>query len=751
VSLTTEVSGVLPIANGGTNNSVAYTAGSVIFSDGTKLTQNNLNLNWDNTNNVLTSGVAKLIAFSNNTYLGNTGASLTTGSRNSGFGSGAGNAISTGTDNTLVGSRAGELIATSSSNSIFGSAAGILITTGNANTLIGSGAGQSLSTGQQNAALGDSSLLSVTTGSNNVAIGSSAFLNGNHSSSIAIGFNSDVTANNQLVIGGDDGSGNGKITDAYFGQSVTNDNNSGIVPAGITFHATGAVGTNIAGGAFTLAGGKATGNASGGSIIFQTSDAGASGTTLQSLTTKMTLLASGNVGIGDTSPAALLTVGSGDLFQINSSGAIAAAVGITNTGAITSTGGVISLNASSNFAVNVGTGSTTSTVTIGGGSAPLVIDSTNFDVTSAGVISGATGFTSSGTITFSSLTTCAGSTNGGALTTNASGVVSCSADDGILSSIQYKHDIIDLDVGLAELNKFRPVSFRYNSTDKLHLGFVAEEVLQFDPRLVSYEQDGTTIHGLYYIDIIPIIVKALQDEDIKVSAMDLRLKGLETLDDGSGSGTSTLKNLIMVYLANTEEKIVNGVVRIQALVVDTLTIGSPTKQTAITVYDKNGQIGCMTVEDVITGETRIIPGECGTVTPPPSDPTPPPVEPPLPPSDPPPSDPPPSDPSPSDPPPPDSPPVSDTTPPAITLIGLSSITINQGDTYTDEGATATDDTDGDITTNIITVNPVDTATAGTYTITYNVSDIAGNPATEVTRSVVVEAPAPPPDPPPPTP
>ncbi len=46
----------------------------------------------------------------------------------------------------------------------------------------------------------------------------------------------------------------------------------------------------------------------------------------------------GNVGIGDTTPSALLTVGSGDLFQVNSSGAIAAATGITSSGTITLSG-----------------------------------------------------------------------------------------------------------------------------------------------------------------------------------------------------------------------------------------------------------------------------------------------------------------------------------------------------------------------------------------------------------------------------
>ncbi len=50
------------------------------------------------------------------------------------------------------------------------------------------------------------------------------------------------------------------------------------------------------------------------------------------------LIVSGNVGIGDASPASLFTVGSGDLFQINSTGAISAATSITSSGTITFSG-----------------------------------------------------------------------------------------------------------------------------------------------------------------------------------------------------------------------------------------------------------------------------------------------------------------------------------------------------------------------------------------------------------------------------
>ncbi len=86
--------------------------------------------------------------------------------------------------------------------------------------------------------------------------------------------------------------------------------------------------------------------------------------------------------------------------------------------------------------------------------------------------------------------------------------------------------------------------------------------------------------------------------------------------------------------------------------------------------------------------------------------------------------------------------IQDTTPPVITLVGASTITLNVGDSYSDAGATALDDVDGDITAKIVTVNLVDTSKVADYTITYNVSDAAGNPAVQVSRLVHVIAPAP---------
>ncbi len=85
--------------------------------------------------------------------------------------------------------------------------------------------------------------------------------------------------------------------------------------------------------------------------------------------------------------------------------------------------------------------------------------------------------------------------------------------------------------------------------------------------------------------------------------------------------------------------------------------------------------------------------------------------------------------------------VRDTTPPVITLLGANPMTLTLGDSYAESGATATDNVDGDISVDIS--GTVNTNEVGIYTISYNVTDEAGNAATEVTRTVNVQDTTPP--------
>lgn len=76
--------------------------------------------------------------------------------------------------------------------------------------------------------------------------------------------------------------------------------------------------------------------------------------------------------------------------------------------------------------------------------------------------------------------------------------------------------------------------------------------------------------------------------------------------------------------------------------------------------------------------------------------------------------------------------------PTVTLNGDANITLNIGDTYTEQGATAKDDTDGDISNKITTSGTVNTSKAGKYTISYTVKNSKGK-TTTVKRTITVKA------------
>ena len=83
----------------------------------------------------------------------------------------------------------------------------------------------------------------------------------------------------------------------------------------------------------------------------------------------------------------------------------------------------------------------------------------------------------------------------------------------------------------------------------------------------------------------------------------------------------------------------------------------------------------------------------------------------------------------------------DVIPPVITILGRNPVTsLRVGSVmYKDAGAIATDNVDGNLTASILVNNPVNTSVAGTYTVTYSVTDAANNTGT-ATRTVIVSNP-----------
>jgi hypothetical protein len=95
------------------------------------------------------------------------------------------------------------------------------------------------------------------------------------------------------------------------------------------------------------------------------------------------------------------------------------------------------------------------------------------------------------------------------------------------SSTRYKHDIGDLDVGLAEIMKLEPVKYKLNSDhgdpDKLLYGFTAEQGIKVLPKLAGLDDQGQP-NTFDYLGVVPVLVKALQEQQAEIEQLKRKVR-----------------------------------------------------------------------------------------------------------------------------------------------------------------------------------------------------------------------------------
>ncbi len=231
------LSGVVPIANGGTGTSTTPSAaGQFLRSTGsgtwgvsglvvtdlitgspnyiqnnppTTQANSNFNISGNGTANVITATTQYNLnnsrvlsaAGGGNFFVGvGAGAANPTGGDNSFFGVNAGAATTSGGRNSFFGKDAGKAVITTNDNSFFGTRAG-QVTTGSSNSFFGVNAGNSNQTGSNNVFLGYMAGSNNTTGNGNIYIGDQASGSPTLTNATAIGAGASVTCSACMVLG----------------------------------------------------------------------------------------------------------------------------------------------------------------------------------------------------------------------------------------------------------------------------------------------------------------------------------------------------------------------------------------------------------------------------------------------------------------------------------------------------------------------------------------------------------------------
>ena len=339
----------------------------------------------------------------------------------------------------------------------------------------------------------------------NVAIGRQAYASGSYA--IALGPFAEAGISEFVA-----GSRDKPVTNVYFGggnQSISRGAGTGVA---YTINGSGANGTDFAGGNITIAGGKGTGTGTSGDIILSTATPTTTGTTLQSLTQRVWIKGNtGRVGIDNTSPSTILTVG--NTTTDNSGITVLSTDSSTNYDILTgqrlyprirlidsnpgggSTFQMWNLGNQLRFGTNAGSGDT-SAININAGNAASVIF--NGDV---GIKQPSPSYT-----------------------LDVTGTIRATGDVIAFSDARVKDNVETIENALEKVNALRGVSYVRKDTDdkSRKLGVIAQELIPIIPEVVSKDQHGN--YSVSYGNMVGLLIEAIKEQQKQIDELKYLLK-----------------------------------------------------------------------------------------------------------------------------------------------------------------------------------------------------------------------------------
>jgi hypothetical protein len=107
---------------------------------------------------------------------------------------------------------------------------------------------------------------------------------------------------------------------------------------------------------------------------------------------------------------------------------------------------------------------------------------------------------------------------------------------GAISDLKLKENIVDATPKLAQLNQVRVVNYNFIGSEEKQLGVIAQELEQIFPNMVEqspdYDKDGndlgTTTKSVKYSVFVPMLIKAIQEQQALITALTARITALES-------------------------------------------------------------------------------------------------------------------------------------------------------------------------------------------------------------------------------
>lgn len=105
----------------------------------------------------------------------------------------------------------------------------------------------------------------------------------------------------------------------------------------------------------------------------------------------------------------------------------------------------------------------------------------------------------------------------------------CAANIPCQSDARLKQAVAELHYGLREVLRLRPVRWDWKdrAERQLNLGLIAQEVEEVLPELVTTANDAKQTKGLNYIGLLPVVIKAIQEQQAALEQKETMLRSLK--------------------------------------------------------------------------------------------------------------------------------------------------------------------------------------------------------------------------------